>query len=257
MNQFKKQIAKAAFIIIVANSCPMAQGMINWNYWQNYVCDSTRSITQYVPKKLKQSKKWIAGGLAALVACVIYVKAKKAAPSQELKEKTSNLLDRKYSLRSVNGPWNIGGAAFVFRMSEDEKKERYDPIVRLDAGSGLLCIPEDIEALRIPLDQEEHVTPECLRKNKEYIIRFMSNYLKRIQSEQLSGYTKQLTEVVEQYEPKNILQGLLCSNADKELLEQLKYKKDQMEAFSEIVQEACGGDCCSQRAFGLALLSTT
>ena len=62
----------------------------------------------------------------------------------------------------------------------------------------------------------------------------MSNYLKRIQSEQLSGYTKQLTEVVEQYEPKNILQGLLCSNADKGLLEQLKYKKDQMEALARL-----------------------
>ena len=79
MNQFKKQIAKAAFIIMVANSCPIAQGVINWNYWQSYVSDSIGSITQYVPKKqqvverLKRSKKWIAGGLAAVVACVRYL----------------------------------------------------------------------------------------------------------------------------------------------------------------------------------------
>ncbi len=97
---------------------------------------------------------------------------------------------------------------------------------------------EEIKDRRIPFDQDEDFTPKHLRDNKEYLIRFRERILKGFCSQGLGDYTKKLTEVIEQYEPKNILQGLLCSNADKELLEQFKYKKDQMEAFSEIVQGA-------------------
>ena len=64
MNQFKKQIAKAAFIVMVVNSCQTAQAT-DWNSWSSYA----REKVSRVCNVLKKPKVWgpLAAGLGALL----------------------------------------------------------------------------------------------------------------------------------------------------------------------------------------------
>ena len=86
MSQFKRYATQAILMVMVANSCTMAQA-IDWNYWSDHVGDTAKTLAKYAPSKdqlierLTQRTVWgaltlVTLAVAGYVAADIYMAAR-------------------------------------------------------------------------------------------------------------------------------------------------------------------------------------
>lgn len=209
MKQFKKHVARAAFIIMVANSCQTVQA-IDWSYWSGYASDTVRKLVQYAPSKeriveqLKQPRTWGAVLKFAL----------QSVPSKE-------------------------------RIIEQLEQSRTWGVLTLCALTGMYIIKQ-MRSSELRESARELLNKDYSLEHNGYTIKFGTNLFlleknkwsihfdnPNVDQLDVHSYINQLDEVIAKYESQDMFQrfSLRFGCADKALLEQLKKRKVMMETF--------------------------
>jgi hypothetical protein len=197
---------------------------------------SNTSATDYANYICKQVQHPLIWGPAFLISAYVVgvkVQARNTTPTKELRNWWDYLFyNKNFRLNRAESLWDLGSSSIYITS-----QERYN---RLNDSSPLTAEEEDdLNMDRVELRYDQCLTPFWLQYRKPYIIMCCKDFLLRVNKDNLNKFVNSLDNIITKYEPSNIWERILQRQADIELLRDLKYRRDQMKAFQDIVYTAC------------------